>query len=456
MVPLVFPAPDAWAVDEKAAARIVKTQCAGCHKFAGQPESKFKLKAPDLMWAGNKYQRPWLIRWLRGDEENLYPNGYRWDQSGGAFRHMTLSGTEAAGVADYLEKHYVDPRVKKQAIDLSQFSERESQFGAEIFKQFSCLGCHQIREDGKKTGGPISVTLYDAGNRYNVDWLYRFALNPQDFTPHSGEYLADLTGRGVRHLIGYLMTLGVKNYKFYEPWESGDFKNAQAQRGQEVYKVYCSQCHGAKGEGDGPGAPGLEPKPAVHAKMNLHDLPQDYLYNVIFYGGKSVGKSPMMPDWGLTLSSRQLADVNAYLRATFKGSPESAGPRVAASSGASGVCPQKRKTQKAPAKFQRMKNPLPASSAHLLAGEALFQKKVKPLACAQCHGKKGDGKGLLAGGLNPAPRNFTCADTMKNITDGQMFWVIKKGSPGTGMMAFKNLKDNQIWQLIHYIRKLGQ
>ena len=69
---------------------------------------------------------------------------------------------------------------------------------------------------------------------------------------------------------------------------------------------------------DGPGARGLDPKPAVHAELLLSDYPDDYLYNLIFYGGKSLGKSSHMPDWGLTLSKQNLADVIAYLRSTFK------------------------------------------------------------------------------------------------------------------------------------------
>ena len=52
----------------------------------------------------------------------------------------------------------------------------------------------------KKIGGPISVDLFDAGNRYTLDWWSRFAENPQDFTPHSGEYLADLQ-QLARHAI---------------------------------------------------------------------------------------------------------------------------------------------------------------------------------------------------------------------------------------------------------------
>jgi mono/diheme cytochrome c family protein len=34
-----------------------------------------------------------------------------------------------------------------------------------------------------------------------------------------------------------------------------------------------------------------------------------------------------------------------------------------------------------------------------------------------------------------------------------MFWIIKNGSKGTGMIAHKNtLKDKEIWDVIKYIR----
>jgi mono/diheme cytochrome c family protein len=45
---------------------------------------------------------------------------------------------------------------------------------------------------------------------------------------------------------------------------------------------------------------------------------------------------------------------------------------------------------------------------------------------------------------------------MKDLPDGQLFWIIKNGSPGTGMMPFSTLPDEQVWQLIHYIRSLAK
>ncbi|MGV7221704.1 MAG: c-type cytochrome [Nitrospinales bacterium] len=455
MVSLVIWQP-VWAANDIETERLIKEKCSTCHKFEGQPESKFNLKGPDLMWAGNKYQRSWLIRWLTGEEENLYPNGYRWDLGKNSTKHTVLSKSDANNVADYFEKHFLDSRIKKSFVDLSTFTEMESSFGADIFKQYSCLGCHQIKEDGKKIGGPISANLYDAGNRYNLDWWSRFAENPQDFTPHSGEYLADLSMLGARYIIGYLMTLGVDDFKYYEPWKAEPFQKADAGRGAKVYKEYCTQCHGSKGEGDGPGALGLDPKPAVHAKMALSEMPLDYLYNVIYYGGKSVGKSPNMPDWGMTIPPQDFADLISYLRETFKGEESNAEvAQVSKTAKVSGDCPQSRKTKKAPSSFNSKKNPLGSSDSEIKAGELLFQKKAKPMACAQCHGKTGDGNGKLGKALKPAPRNFSCSETMKDISDGQLFWIIKNGSSGTGMMAFKNLKDKQIWQLIKYIRTLA-
>jgi mono/diheme cytochrome c family protein len=44
---------------------------------------------------------------------------------------------------------------------------------------------------------------------------------------------------------------------------------------------------------------------------------------------------------------------------------------------------------------------------------------------------------------------------MNDIPDGQLFWIIRNGSKGTAMPAFKDLKDEQIWHLILYIRSFA-
>jgi mono/diheme cytochrome c family protein len=225
-------------------------------------------------------------------------------------------------------------------------------------------------------------------------------------------------------------------------------------RGKVIYKEYCSQCHGATGKGDGPAASGLEPKPAIHANIPFDKVPIDYLYNVINHGGAAMGKSANMPYWGLTIGQQGVADVMAYLKVTFKGGPQAA--QAAPSGSPSGVCPQPRKTVKAPAEFLQMTNPLPETLETVHAGKTLFLETAKPVACALCHGTEGNGQGVMGAGLIPPPRNFTCGTMMKGLPDGQLFWIIKNGSPGTGMMSFAGLPDDQVWQLIRYVRSLAK
>jgi mono/diheme cytochrome c family protein len=121
-----------------------------------------------------------------------------------------------------------------------------------------------------------------------------------------------------------------------------------------------------------------------------------------------------------------------------------------------GFCPQMRVTARAPDDIRNQPNPLDASPEVLYSGETLFQVDVQPVACKICHGVNGNGLGIMAQGLNPSPRNFNCKETMKEISDGQLFWIIRNGSPGTGMPAYKSLKDREIWQIVHYLRKLTQ
>ncbi len=111
-------------------------------------------------------------------------------------------------------------------------------------------------------------------------------------------------------------------------------------------------------------------------------------------------------------------------------------------------CPQPRKTKAAPGSVAKKDMTAKANAAN---GEKLYNKTAKPMACKMCHGDKGDGGGKLGKALKPAPRNFTCAATMKKVSAGQMFHIIKNGSAGTGM-AKQKLSDKEIWDVIKYIR----
>ena len=114
-------------------------------------------------------------------------------------------------------------------------------------------------------------------------------------------------------------------------------------------------------------------------------------------------------------------------------------------------CPQPRKTKAAPGSIAKKDMTAKADAAN---GKLIYTKKAKPMACKMCHGDKGEGNGKLGAAFKSpkAPRNFTCASTMKKVSPGQMYWIIKNGSKGTGMAKMK-LKDKEIWDVIKYIRE---
>jgi mono/diheme cytochrome c family protein len=120
-----------------------------------------------------------------------------------------------------------------------------------------------------------------------------------------------------------------------------------------------------------------------------------------------------------------------------------------------GGCPQARSTMSVPAVESARTNPLPGTPDHVKAGRAIYAGNTDTDACALCHGSKGDGRGKLAKLYTPPPRNFTCAATMRETTDGQLFWAIRHGVVDSGMPPHHNLTETQIWQVVHYLRSLA-
>ncbi len=100
---------------------------------------------------------------------------------------------------------------------------------------------------------------------------------------------------------------------------------------------------------------------------------------------------------------------------------------------------------------KEMKNPLQATPENIAKGKAIFEGKG---TCFTCHGLSGKGDGDAGKALDPSPRNFTNPQFHSLRTDGEMFWVIKNGSAGTGMISYNPaiITDEEAWQTILYER----
>ena len=97
------------------------------------------------------------------------------------------------------------------------------------------------------------------------------------------------------------------------------------------------------------------------------------------------------------------------------------------------------------------KNPLEATPDNIEKGKGLFQGKA---FCATCHGRDGRGMADIAGLRGILPRNFTDQAWQAVRADGELFWILKNGSPGTDMAPFIPLvlTEEEAWQVLLYVR----
>ena len=95
-------------------------------------------------------------------------------------------------------------------------------------------------------------------------------------------------------------------------------------------------------------------------------------------------------------------------------------------------------------------NPVKPTSESLAKG-----KKTYGIDCAMCHGENGDGKGDMAADMRNVT-DFTATDAMKNRTDGELFYIIRKGKGDMPPEGDRAKNNDDIWNLVNYIRSLAK
>lgn len=106
----------------------------------------------------------------------------------------------------------------------------------------------------------------------------------------------------------------------------------------------------------------------------------------------------------------------------------------------------------APIPADAAKQPNPVKSTPESLARA---KRWWGLDCAMCHGKDGDGKGETARDMKLQLVDFTDPNTLKDRTDGEIFYIIKNGHqdmPPEG----QRVKVEENWDLVNYVRSLAK
>ena len=103
-----------------------------------------------------------------------------------------------------------------------------------------------------------------------------------------------------------------------------------------------------------------------------------------------------------------------------------------------------------PADAARLVNPIkPTAEAQVRA------KKVYGYDCAMCHGPNGNGKGDLAAEMKPPLKDYADPAALKDMSDGELFYVIKNGKgqmPSEGDRA----KTDDLWNMVVLVRSFAK
>jgi cytochrome c oxidase cbb3-type subunit 3 len=81
-------------------------------------------------------------------------------------------------------------------------------------------------------------------------------------------------------------------------------------RGKHVFKKYCSKCHGENADGRGRKAYKYKPMPT---DFHIAQAARPYMVEITKKGGKAVGRSDDMPEWGGDLTNAQIEDVVSFI-----------------------------------------------------------------------------------------------------------------------------------------------
>jgi len=210
---------------------------------------------------------------------------------------------------------------------------------------------------------------------------------------------------------------------------------ATVERGRQVYRANCVQCHGENGAGDGFGAPFLVPPPRDFTTAEFKfrttaggELPTDEdLFRTISRGASGTG----MPPWAYLLSADDRWALVDYVK-TFSARFAQAAARTMAT-------------------IPTAPKPGEASRGRLV---------YRQMQCAKCHGEEGRGDGPSALTLQDAKgrhinsRDFTNPGAFRaGWTDREIVRTFQTGMNGTPMPSYAGVMTaQQAYDLAAYVK----
>lgn len=191
---------------------------------------------------------------------------------------------------------------------------------------------------------------------------------------------------------------------------------AARQRGKQLFMMDCASCHGATGDGQGMAARYLTPRPV---RLNAFRFHARFVYKVLYYGrpGSAMPSWVHAPDSFLT--PRDLWSVAYYVQTLRRHA----------------VIPPPKQA------------PVPMTAALVKFGGQQFAAN-----CSACHGPQGDGNGVIASALAPAPVDLA----MMTPSARWVFHTLNHGRAGTAMASFHYLPRKTRWAIAYFVQTLAR
>lgn len=207
------------AVAEVADGRAqVANRCVACHATEVPADNfqtvadKVGRKGPPLYYAGQKYQREWLTKWLQNPQRITPAGGDYWANSVEVTddgdevvvdelpQHFALSEADAKSVSGYLSTLTPYPHL----MPAEEYSPKKvnSLLAKKDFRKFKgCASCHRDKADFGGVSGP---ELYTAMNRLQPRFIASYIRNPDAWDTRTIMPNKGLNDVSVQKLMDYL------------------------------------------------------------------------------------------------------------------------------------------------------------------------------------------------------------------------------------------------------------
>jgi mono/diheme cytochrome c family protein len=185
--------------------------CKECHRFSSD-EKKF-YKGPDLFFAGNKFYKNWLTKFLQTPvvirEVNVFSgSNLLREESKAIDRHVALKEDESEKVANYLMTLRL-PNLELGKVNEEPLSKSERARAKVLFERtFGCISCHRaLNLVGKVRGGVSGPSLINSGERLKPDWVFHWLKRPEQFMHEGRMPVYDLNEETAVLITKYILSI---------------------------------------------------------------------------------------------------------------------------------------------------------------------------------------------------------------------------------------------------------